>query len=130
MIIYTLARSNHSFEYFAALLRQHGVTTLVDVRSRPYSRYVPHFTKEPLGQALAAWDFRYVFLGDKLGGKLDDDYRDAQGNIDYRRRSIDPDFIVGIDELITIAEATPPAVMCEVSCAVNLRVGSSAAAST
>ncbi|MCG8555611.1 MAG: DUF488 domain-containing protein [Proteobacteria bacterium] len=112
MTIYTIGHSNRSLDHFADLLRQHDIATLVDVRSRPYSKYVPHFTKQPLSQALSAQGFRYVFLGDKLGGKLGDEYRDAQGNIDYRRRAVDPDFIVGIDKLIAIAEANPTAFMC------------------
>lgn len=46
MVIYTLGHSTHSQEEFLALLQEHGIGILVDVRSFPGSRYVPQFNKE------------------------------------------------------------------------------------
>ena len=37
---------------FIALLRQHDVTAVADVRSAPYSRFNPQFNREPLTEAL------------------------------------------------------------------------------
>ncbi len=37
--IFTIGHSNHSIEQFVALLQQHGITALADVRSAPYSRF-------------------------------------------------------------------------------------------
>lgn len=102
--LYTIGHSNRSFEHFAELLRQHHVATLVDVRSRPYSKHVPHFQKRPLSDALTAIGVRYVFLGDKLGGKLE--------NQDYSMRARAPDFQTGVEELIAIADANATAIMC------------------
>ncbi len=111
-IVYTIGHSNRSFDHFAGLLRQHGIGALVDVRSHPYSRYVPYFAKEPLSKALSAHGVRYVFFGDRLGGKLGDEYRDARGNFDFRRRASAPDFVAGMERLIAMAEVRQAALMC------------------
>ena len=41
IVIYTIGHSNHPFDKLAALLRKHSIQVLVDVRSRPHSRWVP-----------------------------------------------------------------------------------------
>jgi uncharacterized protein (DUF488 family) len=63
MPLYTIGHSNHSPDTFLALLRQHGITALADVRSHPYSRYLPHFTQADLKVLLAEAGIHYVFLG-------------------------------------------------------------------
>lgn len=50
--IYTIGHSNHGIEKFLALLEQHGIETVFDVRSQPYSRFNPQFKYRALGQAL------------------------------------------------------------------------------
>jgi Protein of unknown function, DUF488 len=61
--LYTVGHSNHAIEHFLALLRRHRVETVADVRSRPYSRFVPHFGKERLARFLEAQRLGYLFLG-------------------------------------------------------------------
>jgi len=39
--IWTVGHSNHPADRFLALLQQHGIETVVDVRSQPYSRFSP-----------------------------------------------------------------------------------------
>jgi uncharacterized protein (DUF488 family) len=41
--VYTVGHSDHEAGEFVALLRQHGIEMLVDVRSSPYSRYFAQF---------------------------------------------------------------------------------------
>jgi uncharacterized protein (DUF488 family) len=50
--VLTIGRSNHEFSRFLELLRQNGVTAMGDVRSQPYSRRYPQFSREPLEKAL------------------------------------------------------------------------------
>jgi uncharacterized protein (DUF488 family) len=47
----------------------HSITAVADVRSTPYSRRHPHFSKEPLSKALANSNISYVSLGKELGTK-------------------------------------------------------------
>jgi uncharacterized protein (DUF488 family) len=69
MKLFTIGHSNHSIETFIALLQQHQITALADVRSHPYSRYLPHFSQAPLRAALAQANMQYVFLGRELGAR-------------------------------------------------------------
>jgi len=41
--IFSIGHSNQPLEAFLSLLQQHSIQVLVDVRSSPYSKYVPHF---------------------------------------------------------------------------------------
>lgn len=67
--LYTIGHSNHTIDAFIELLQQHGVTALVDVRSHPFSRYLPHFCQSPLKRALTNANIQYVFLGQELGAR-------------------------------------------------------------
>jgi hypothetical protein len=66
--LYTVGHSNHPQEVFIQALKERGVNVLVDVRSRPVSRFCPHFNKAALSAALAEEGIAYAWRGDKLGG--------------------------------------------------------------
>lgn len=67
--IYSIGYGRRKIEDFIAILQHHGIAYLLDVRSRPYSRFNPPFTRSKLDAHLAAAGIRYVFMGDTLGGK-------------------------------------------------------------
>lgn len=73
LTLYTIGHSNLAPDDFLALLRQHNITTLLDVRSAPYSRYVPHFNKDKLEAYLKGNGVDYRFAGEYLGGRPQDD---------------------------------------------------------
>ena len=77
--LYTIGHSNMPVEEFLALLSQHGITVLVDVRSAPYSRYVPQFNKANLQGLSRQHHLDYRFAGEWLGGRPQDPgvYRDG-----------------------------------------------------
>lgn len=66
--LYSVGHSNRSIEEFIELLQAHGITDLVDVRSRPYSRYNPQFNREPFQAKLGEAGIKYHFRGRNLGG--------------------------------------------------------------
>jgi uncharacterized protein (DUF488 family) len=84
--VLTLGHSRHPLETFLGLLRQHEVGVLVDVRSQPFSRFSPQFSRTALERAVTDASIRYLFLGDALGGRpaLRACY-DASGKVDYDR---------------------------------------------
>jgi uncharacterized protein (DUF488 family) len=110
-LLFTIGHSNHDFDRFLELLRRHGIAALADVRSRPYSRFVPHFSKERLERLLAEQAIDYLYLGAELGGKPKSAEAPAS-QLDYRSRVEQPDFRAGIDRLLAAAAARPMAMMC------------------
>jgi uncharacterized protein (DUF488 family) len=103
--IYTLGHSRHPLARFVELLSQHEITTLVDVRSHPYSRWSSHFTKAPLSHALASAGFDYVYLGRELGGR-------PEGGTDDAARALAPEFLGGIEQLVALAARARVAILC------------------
>ncbi len=98
--ILTIGHSNHPLEVFLDLLARHRVEVLADIRSRPYSRYAPQFDREPLRTALEGAGVRYVFLGDKLGGRpRGAQFYDAGGRVLYERVADSPAFLEGAERL-------------------------------
>jgi uncharacterized protein (DUF488 family) len=83
--VFTIGHSTHSQERFIALLRQHGMTALCDVRSKPYSRMNPQFNREELKEALLAQGVEYRFLGKELGARSDDPNCYENGKVQYDR---------------------------------------------
>ncbi len=66
--VFTIGHSTRTLAEFVALLREAGVTLLVDVRSIPRSRTTPQFNQETLPGALAAEGIGYRHLS-ALGGR-------------------------------------------------------------
>ncbi len=57
--LFTIGYQGHSIATFMELLLAHGITTIIDVRERPYSRK-PDFSKKRLSAHLAAEGIAYV----------------------------------------------------------------------
>ena len=83
--VLTIGHSAHPVASFVALLQEHDVTAVADVRSAPYSRFNPQFNRETLARSLEAERIRYVYLGDGLGGRTDDPSCYEDGRIRYDR---------------------------------------------
>ena len=65
--VFTIGHSNHDEPTFLALLQQHRIDVVADVRSQPYSKYTTHFNADQIKPMLAAGRINYVFLGQELG---------------------------------------------------------------
>jgi uncharacterized protein (DUF488 family) len=110
--VLTVGHSTHSIEEFMELLVAHGVTAIADVRSAPYSRFNPHFNREPLQQALKDRGIAYVFLGRELGARSDDRSCYEDGRVQYRRLARTPLFQSGLDRVLQGAESYRLALLC------------------
>jgi uncharacterized protein (DUF488 family) len=99
--LWTIGHSNHPLETFLALLTQHRIEVLADVRSSPYSRYASQFNREALRPALRERAIQYLFLGDLLGGRAEDErFYDDDGRVLYDRMAQSPGFRQGIGRLL------------------------------
>ncbi len=71
--LWTIGHSAHAAEYLIELLEGQGIARVVDVRSVPYSRRHPQYSKEKLKASLEARGIDYRWAGEALGGKQDHD---------------------------------------------------------
>jgi uncharacterized protein (DUF488 family) len=86
MPIYTLGHSNHTAERFFELLAPFGVTHVIDVRSIPFSRHVPHFNRETFRKVTEEHGLTYEWWGESLGGmKADGSGRTLEGGESFTR---------------------------------------------
>lgn len=97
--VYTIGHSNHEFAKLLSLLQQHGVTAVGDVRSAPYSRRYPQFSREPLEKALREAGIAYVYLGQELGARSDDPSCYENGSVRYDRLARTELFQSGLDRV-------------------------------
>ena len=98
--ILTVGYGARSIEDLVGVLEKADVEYLVDVRSAPYSKFKPEFSKRPLAAELERHRIQYVFMGDSLGGKPDDpETRDESGRVDYGRLRLIPAFHDGLASL-------------------------------
>jgi uncharacterized protein (DUF488 family) len=111
--LYTIGHSNHSLERFLELLRANHIEVLADVRSRPYSKYSSHFSREPLAAALADAGIVYEFFGRELGGQPNgpDNY-DERGRALYWKMAQTESFRNGLARLRATLEGRTTAMMC------------------
>jgi uncharacterized protein (DUF488 family) len=112
MELFTIGHSNHSIEEFITLLQKYQVTALADVRSHPYSRYLPHFNYAELKPVLINADIHYVFLGRELGARPNDPSYYVDGKAVFEKIASSQHFVEGIQRILNGAENYRIALMC------------------
>lgn len=98
-VIFTVGHSNTDVQTLLNLLKHHEVTAVADVRSQPYSRYLPHFSQPALKLALRDAAVHYVFLGRELGARSPDPACYVDGQARYDRIAATPLFAAGLARL-------------------------------
>ena len=111
--IYTIGYGSRSIAEFIEVLQQYGIAYLIDVRSVPHSSYKPEFSKKPLGNEVEQHGIRYVYMGDLLGGKPDDESCYVNGIVDYEKVKETEFYQRGIERLHTaFSQQQRAALMC------------------
>lgn len=116
--IFTIGHSDRSFSEVLGMLRENGVTDLVDVRSLPGSRKHPQWNQEEIIEELPE-DLTYHWLK-RLGGRRYTPVGTPSPNTgwkvkafrDYADYMSTDSFAEGLAELIAIADGGVPAIMC------------------
>ena len=118
--VFTIGHSTRPIDEFIRLLRGPGIALLVDVRSAPRSRHNPQFNSETLARSLAAAgiDYRHI---KPLGG-LRHRPKDAppspnglwenEAFRNFADYALTPIFEAGFEELLSLADERPTAIMC------------------
>ena len=116
--LFTIGHSTRSLDELIEALQAHSIETLVDIRSFPMSRRLPHFNRESLEKSLPENGIRYVWMKD-LGGRrkksLDDSPNVALRNDSFRNYAdymLTPEFERAVTDLIALAGQSRTAYMC------------------
>jgi uncharacterized protein (DUF488 family) len=110
--VYTIGHSNHELAKLLSVLQKHGVTAVGDVRSAPYSKRYPQFSREPLEKALREARIAYAFLGKELGARSEDPACYENGTVKYDRLAKTELFQSGLDRVERGLEQHTLALMC------------------
>ncbi len=110
--LYTIGHSNHSHAVFLELLAQHSISAVADVRSSPYSLYMPEYNRPVIEAVLRRADITYVFLGQELGARRNEESCYVDGRAKYERIALLPQFQKGLERLYQGIERYRVALMC------------------
>jgi uncharacterized protein (DUF488 family) len=116
--LYTIGHSTRTFDELVEALRAHSIATLIDIRSFPMSRRMPHFNRESLEKTLPEAGIRYIWMKE-LGGRRkkirDDSPNVALRNVSFRNYAdymLSSEFQQGVAQLIHLAEQSRTVYMC------------------
>lgn len=98
-MLFTIGHSNHDISTFIGLLRAAGVTAIADVRSHPYSRYFPQFSRDALKSSLSDAGIAYTFLGKEFGARSPNPACYINGKVQYALLAKQPEFMSGVDRI-------------------------------
>lgn len=112
--LFTLGHSNHPPDKFVKLLTDNRIECVVDVRSRPYSRWASFANRENLDKLLASLNISYLYLGNLLGGLVPglDRKNKAERLKAYDSIRQEKYFIDGIDRLIEEIKKHRTCILC------------------
>jgi uncharacterized protein (DUF488 family) len=97
--LFTIGYGARSLDEFLAVLRANRIEYLIDVRTAPYSKFKPEFSKDLLQHHIERAGLRYVFMGDSLGGQPGSRACYTDGKVDYAKVREQPFFQAGIERL-------------------------------
>ncbi len=116
--LYTIGHSTRTLDELIKVLHAHSISTLVDIRSFPMSRRLPHFNRESLEQTLPASGIQYIWMKE-LGGRRkairEDSPNIALRNPSFRNYAdymLTKEFERAAGDLIRRAEQSRTAYMC------------------
>ena len=116
--VLTIGHSTHPLDRFLALLAQHEVEALVDIRRFPGSRKHPHFHRNSLAAALPKSGVEYHWL-EALGGRRHKQRGESpnrglenQGFRNYADHMLTDEFREGVEKLLEVARRKRTAILC------------------
>jgi len=98
-VIYTIGHSTQPIEQFLDLKTKYAITAVADVRSSPFSKHAPQYSREEFKNTLKNTGIAYVYLGKELGARSDNMSCYVNGVVSYGRLSKTPLFKKGIERV-------------------------------
>ena len=97
--LHSIGYGSRTMEEFLAALAAHRIAYVLDVRTSPYSKFRPEFSRDPLAAVLKARGLQYLFMGDTLGGQPRDPDCYTDGKVDYEKVRQQSFFQAGLERL-------------------------------
>jgi uncharacterized protein (DUF488 family) len=115
--LFTVGHSTRPIEELLALLAEHGIETLVDVRRFPGSRRHPQFSRDALAASLAEAGIQYVHepgLGGRRAARPDSPHTAwrVEAFRGYADHMETPEFEAALDRLIQRAAGETVVILC------------------
>jgi uncharacterized protein (DUF488 family) len=111
--IFSIGHGHKSIETFIDELKSFDIAYLVDIRTRPFSKWSPAFNRTALQACLEQQAITYVYMGHELGGLPRDASCYQDGKVDYSILKTKPFFLKGMERLIVANQkALNLAIMC------------------
>jgi uncharacterized protein (DUF488 family) len=120
--LFTIGHSTHPLDRFLALLSQHHIALVADIRRFPGSRKFPHFNRDTLAFSLVEVGVGYRWI-EALGGRRKKQDSASSSNLGLRNESFrnyadymaTDEFREGVHQLLEEAEHKRTAFMCSES---------------
>ena len=116
--LYTIGHSTRALDELIGALKAHSIEVLVDIRSLPMSRRLPHFNRESLEKSLPMEGIRYIWMR-SLGGRRKKIREDSPHNAmrspsfrNYADYMLTEEFERAATEMVSLAEESRTAYMC------------------
>lgn len=118
--LFTIGHSTLGQDEFIKALKAHGIQQLIDIRSHPGSRYMPHFNRENMQVWLPKSGIEYLHMPN-LGGRRRNiegvAQKDIEGwkNISFRNYgayTLTDEFSAALKELANAARKQTVCIMC------------------
>jgi uncharacterized protein (DUF488 family) len=115
--VFSIGHGSKNIEDFIQELKCFEIKFLLDIRSKPFSKWNPQYNQNELKYKLQEHSINYVFVGDVLGGLPEDrSCYDKNGKVVYDLVKEKDFFKVGLDRLTTANEKKIKiAIMCSES---------------
>lgn len=110
--IFTVGHSLHAPDAFCQLLLRHGIEIVLDVRSSPYSRRVPHFNRSAVQSMLRNIGVRYSFGGATLGGRPENAELYVGRQASYELMAASESFVASLRRVARGAKSAIVALLC------------------
>jgi uncharacterized protein (DUF488 family) len=110
--VFTVGHSTHSIEKFLSILLSNRIQVVADVRSSPFSKFSPQFSRGILQDSLKSSGIRYVFLGKELGARSEDPACYVADKVQYDRLAKTALFQSGLNRIVEGANTYRIAMMC------------------
>jgi len=94
--VFSIGHGNKTIDQFMSELHSFGIEYLIDIRSKPYSKFSQHFSQQSLETIIKREHITYVYMGKELGGLPihDSTCFTKDGKVDYDKLK-EKDFFKG-----------------------------------